>query len=311
VNGDLFARNASRAAFLVTGSSGFLGRALTARLHHLGARVVAWSRAECDLEDSEAVRKRLQNVEVDAVIHLAGRPDRTRALSCTPELMRAHFTTTLNLMQATEASLLHVGTLDEYGAGRAPFQEEQASAPNSPYALSKLAAGHLVCMGGGVHVRLSLVYGPGQSSGFLVPQLLNALEGGGPLAMSPGEQQRDFLYLEDAVDGLIRIALCPSLRGGIVNLCTGTGTPLRDLVGLLEQAAGRPVPVRLGTLPYRSSEVFQSVGCPERLRKHTHWRPGISLAEGLGRLLAARGAPGPLSSGHPGAEVNTSERRLF
>lgn len=272
---------------LVTGAGGFLGRAVVARLERLGARVEALGRGDADLSDREAVRRRLEGLAPDGVVHLAADTDRTRDAGRLGDLARINTWGTLHLLQALPAGtpFVHTGTLDEYGAGPAPFREDQGRAPNSPYALSKMAAGYLCTSHGGTHVPLSLLYGPGQGSGFLVPQLLEALRTGAPLPMSEGAQERDFLWVHEAAEGLVRLLAAPEAAGRVVNLCTGVGTGLRDLVALLGEAAGRPVPVRFGALPYREGEVFRSVGNPGLLERITGWRPRIFLPEGLRRLL--------------------------
>ena len=289
----------SARCLLVTGAGGFLGRALVRRLVDLGARVEALTRVDAELTDPEAVRRRLRGLRLDGVIHLAANTDRTRDLNRTGDLARSNVWGTLNLLQALPAGtpFLHAGTLDEYGAGPAPFQEDQSRAPASPYALTKMAAGYICPTHGGTHVPRSLVYGPGQGPGFLVPQLLDAWRTGAPLAMTQGAQQRDFLWLDEAVEGLIRLVRCPQAAGSVVNLCTGIGTSLRQLVELLGRLTGGPLPVRLGALPYREGEVFQSVGSPALLERLTGWRPEVRLEDGLRRILeemggAATGAPG-------------------
>lgn len=274
--------------FLVTGAGGFLGQAVVERLRSAGARVEALARADADLADPAAVARRLRGLRPDGVLHLAASTDRTRDPSRTGELARVNAWGTLHLLQALPPGtpFVHAGTLDEYGGGPAPFREGQAREPASPYALTKMAAGFICTTHGGTHAPLSLVYGPGQGLGFLVPQLLHALRTGELVDMTGGEQERDLLWRDEAAEGLVRLVLCPAAAGRVVNLCTGVGTSIRALVEHLGRLAGRPLPVRLGALPYREGEVFHSVGSPALLEQLTSWRPSLPLEEGLRRLLA-------------------------
>lgn len=263
---------------LVTGSSGFLGRWLVELLRRQGVEVHALTRRDCDLSDARAVRERLRGLEPDVAFHLAASMSRTARdpSDLAPVNVRGTSHVLRSLPRATR--VIHTGTLFEYGAQPAPFHEEQERAPRTAYGLTKLAAGRLVTRRQGTHVLLSLVYGPGQSEDFLVPQLLRARSTGEALAMTEGAQRRDFLWVEDAVEGLVRIAEAPDLAGRVVNLCTGVPTSLRDLVHRMS------APARLGALPYRPDEIFECYGSNALLRAATGWRPPTPLEEGLRRL---------------------------
>lgn len=263
---------------LVTGSGGFLGSRLVERLRAEGVEVLALTRRDCDLADPEAVRGRLRGQRPEVAFHLAASMSRTA--QDPGELAPVNVEGTRHLLESLPAAtrVVHTGSLFEYGAAPAPFREEQACAPRTAYGITKHEAGRLVTARGGTHVHLALVYGPGQSDDFLVPQLLRARRTGEPLPMTEGAQRRDFLWVEDAVEGLVRIARSPALAGRRVNLCTGVPTPLRELVGRVG------APVRLGALPYRPDEIFDCYGSPELLEAATGWRPPTTLEEGLRRL---------------------------
>lgn len=263
---------------LVTGSAGFLGSRLVAFLRDRGVTVEALGREDCDLACPRSVRERLRGVSPEVVFHLAACLSRTARdpSDLAPTNVRGTSHLLRNLPRGTR--VVHTGTLFEYGAQPAPFREGMPREPRTAYGLTKLMAGRLVTRRGGTHVLLSLLYGPGQSEGFLVPQLLRARRTGEPLAMTEGAQRRDFLWVDDAVEGLVRIAESPALAGRSVNLCTGVGTSLRELA----ERVGAPA--RLGALPYRPDEIFDCVGSHEYLWGTTGWRPPTPLEEGLRRL---------------------------
>ncbi|MHB2018506.1 MAG: NAD-dependent epimerase/dehydratase family protein, partial [Candidatus Xenobia bacterium] len=249
-----------------------------------GVECVAWDRGGVDLTDGAAVCRAMSQVRPTHVVHLAASTDRRREAEVWPHLLESNVRVTMNLAMALPegVSMLHTGTLEEYGSGPAPFVETQQASPLSPYAASKAAAAAFCTMAGGTHVRLGLVYGPGQSDRYFIPQLLDATTRQQELEMTGGEQQRDFIYIDDVVEGLLRLE---GVRGEYVNLCTGDGRRLRDVVGVVEQVLRRRCPVKLGALPYRKGEVFVAVGSVAKLRELTGWTPQFRLEAGLESLL--------------------------
>lgn len=139
-------------------------------------------------------------------------------------------------------------------------------------------------------VHLFDSYGPQDHRGKLLAALLGALRTRTPLEMSSGEQLIDLVHVDDIVRAL-RLAV-PAAVDGVVpaHFAAGTGQPrsIRDVVAVLEQVAGRPVPVRWGARPDRAGEmqVPWDAGPPV-----PGWEPEVPLADGLAGLLAGS-APG-------------------
>lgn len=265
---------------VVTGAAGFVGGRLSTRLTDLGALCLPWSRREVDLLDREKTLARMGREEPTLVVHLAASlKGRSHPGWVPPD----NLTAALHVLEAAAGvRVLHVGTLDEYGDGATPFDETQAARPLTLYAAGKAAAGLYVAQAGGVHVRLALVYGPGQDERFFIPQLLGALRRREPFDMTAGDQVRDFIYIDDVVEGLVRL-LASEVWGRTVNLCSGQGRSLKEVVGEAQNVAGACGLVNLGKLPYRPREVFCTVGSNARLAALTGWRPATSLETGLRR----------------------------
>ena len=79
------------------------------------------------------------------------------------------------------------------------------------------------------HLRLFSVYGPGEDPRRLVPSVVANLLAGRPVALTPGEQVRDFVYVDDVAAALVDAALRPGIDGLTVNVGTGVQTSVRDL----------------------------------------------------------------------------------
>lgn len=131
-------------------------------------------------------------------------------------------------------------------------------------------------------LALANVYGPRQRpEGGVVAAFHHALqEGVTPMAHGDGRQTRDFLYIDDAVDALVRAALKGS--GLVVNVGTGVATSIRDLWALMAGPDGRPP----APSPRRTRDVTRFAISPTRARIHLAWAPWTDLSmgvRGLGR----------------------------
>lgn len=129
-------------------------------------------------------------------------------------------------------------------------------------------------------LALSNVYGPRQRpDGGVVGAFSHALrEGITPMVHGDGRQTRDFLYIDDAVDALVRAALKGS--GLVINVGTGVGTSVREVWDMVAGPAGRaPAPS-----PRRSDDVSRFALAPTRARIHLAWAPWTDLSTGLRAL---------------------------
>ncbi len=185
---------------------------------------------------------------------------------------------------------VHAGSSSEYGDNSAGPSETAAVAPNSDYAVSKLAAAHLVSMFGRkkrmpcVNLRLYSVYGPLEDSSRLMPTLVaRCLEGGLPEFVRP-DVSRDFVYVDDASEAFVDAAL--NLReedyGESFNIGTGTKTTIGELAQTARGVFGvQAAPVF--TMPERRWDVTDWYATIDRARERLGWSPKTTLEEGLRR----------------------------
>ena len=294
---------------LVTGATGFIGRHLVSRLIELQAEVVALCHQQpapwqhplvgwqaCALAQPEAVLSLFQRSQPQVVFHLAGtRGGRGSALAQLSAHLEVNLQITRNLLEASihhrVESLVTAGSSEEYGSVQAPFREEAGAFPQSSYGVTKLCASLLTRQFAratslrACSARIFMAYGPGQGLDFFLPQLVHACHTQTPFAMSPGEQTRDFLWIGDCIEALVRVAQAPQMGGQIVNLATGRETSLLQLIELVGKHRALPE-IRRGALPYRSEEMMRNVGDPALLESLTGFRPATSLEEGLARLFS-------------------------
>ncbi|HKQ77203.1 MAG TPA: NAD(P)-dependent oxidoreductase [Blastocatellia bacterium] len=189
--------------------------------------------------------------------------------------------------------LVHTGSALEYGEIGGDLAEDSQPAPTTLYGKSKLAGALAVARRcgefgmRGVTARLFTVYGPGESEGRLLPSLMDAARTQQAIRLTEGRQQRDFTYVDDVAEGLLRLGLSSAAPGEIVNLATGHLTTVRQFV---EQAADiLNIPderLLFGALPVRPEEMSHLPVAIDRLRRLTGWTPPTGIPDGIRKTCA-------------------------
>jgi nucleoside-diphosphate-sugar epimerase len=137
-------------------------------------------------------------------------------------------------------------------------------------------------------VRPFQVYGPGQVPHTLIPAAIRAALTGEDLTMTPGEQERDFIYVEDVVEGMLAAAKAPGIEGQSLDLGTGQAHTVRQVVERVWAMTGAQGHILPGALPYRPGEVMRLTADAERTAHLTGWRARVGLEEGLRRTIGRR-----------------------
>jgi len=306
---------------LVLGASGFIGRWVTWALEQRGSAVTPVAR---DADRAQAV---LAPMGVEARVHIAGADERASlealfervrpavvfnliAYGVNPRDRDPSLAQALNdsfvgwlaeaLARAPEPEspwlgnrLVHVGTQYEYGP-RAHMVEDAEATPTTLYGQTKLAGTHRLQETArrlglpAVTARLCNVYGAGEAQTRLLPSMIRAARAQEAIQLSSGEQLRDFTYIEDIAEGLLRLGAAYPLAGDAVNLASGVSAPLRGLI--MEMAHQLQIPtshLEFGVRPDRAEEAREIRVSVERLRHLTGWVPQTPPAEGIRRSVAS------------------------
>lgn len=287
---------------VVAGAGGFIGRHLCRHLHELGLDVLALDRvtvtlpairsARLDLVNREAVLDALAGCHPRWVFNLTGQIDHTIAWPDQRALMDQHWQSMLNLVEALDTrrpqAFINIGSSDEYGVQPPPQREEQREMPIAPYSAAKVAATQYLQMWQrrvgfpAIIARFFLVYGPGQDTRRLIPWACTTLLRGETMPASPGLQERDFLYVDDAVAALIRLAETPAAQGDVFNVASGIPVTVRRVLETVQQAVGRGA-IDFGANPMRAGEAMSLYADVSKIRGVSGWSPRIGLEEGIAR----------------------------
>lgn len=247
-----------------------------------------------DLTEPNALEAAVAAARPSTVFHLAATGATNVHVSPTLAT-RVNVEGTLNLLQALDGNyraFVYTGTCHEYGDNPPPFREDQDPRPKLSYAITKTAAWHFCRrfqQNQGwpiVTVRPFSVYGPRQAANTFVSACIRAAQSRMPFDMTPGEQTRDWIYVQDVVEGMLRAAEEPAAIGETFNLCTGHETSLYQVAQIVVQEVAaqqstRPVAIHRGALAYRPAETWRLVGSPERAREVLGWTARISLERGI------------------------------
>jgi nucleoside-diphosphate-sugar epimerase len=299
---------------LVTGAGGFIGRHLCRSLTRTGAHVTGLLRSissltpdrtlsgvsqwvEADIRDMSRLRAIIRaNPAITHVFHLAAATSGERSFHSAQEMIQINTQGTINLLSALEGSacacFIHTGSAEEYGPGTPPFRETHPMLPVSPYSASKAAATlfcqmyHRTLACPVVILRPFLVYGPGQASDRLIPQVIHAALNHRSFPMTTGQQTREFTYIDDLIDGYLRAATTPEAIGQIINLGTGHSITVLDAVRTIKRMTRSRMELAIGAIPTRPGEIMRYECDNTRARDLLKWSPKISLHEGLSRTIA-------------------------
>jgi UDP-glucose 4-epimerase len=117
----------------------------------------------------------------------------------------------------------------------------------------------------------------------VIPYLFECYKNQTPAQISAGEQTRDFVYIDDCVDGLLLLGLRADLAGECFNLGSGTEVKLKEVAEEIARLTGYQGDLGLGSRPYRAAEVMRHKESVAKALDKLGWQAQISLADGLAR----------------------------
>jgi nucleoside-diphosphate-sugar epimerase len=246
---------------------------------------------EADLRNRGALAS-IAEFAPELIFHLAAYNHVGQSFVQVEECFDVNAKGTANLLDTCGASVekfLYMSTSEVYGLqAEVPFVETMCPQPISPYAITKYA-GEMYCqmkqrIGGErsvVILRPFNTFGPYQSAKAVIPELIVNCLRGGPINTTAGEQTREFNYVSNIVDGLVKAAEHKGEIDGPVNIAASEEVSIRDLVTRIAALTGTEAQVNIGALPYRPTEIWRMYADSTRAREILGWQPEINLEAGL------------------------------
>jgi UDP-glucose 4-epimerase len=299
--------------YLVTGGAGFIGSNIVDELVRRGASVVvlddlsagkesnlAGVRDRIDLHvgsitDLPATQKACEGA--DYVIHLAARTSVPRSVKDPIESNRVNIDGTLNVLVAARDAkvkrLVYAASSSAYGeTPTLPKVETMAAAPISPYGVTKYVGELYAQVFGRVYglenasIRFFNVFGPRQDptsqySGVLSRFMLAILDGQTPVIYGDGEQSRDFTFVSNVVDEVLRASEAPGASGKVFNGGTGARITLNQVLQQLGQITGKAITAKHE--PERNGDIRDSQADISLARAVLGYEPKVMFEEGLRR----------------------------
>ncbi len=298
---------------LVTGAGGFLGANLVRRLLAAGHEPLAVMRpggtswrlqdiaadlsiVELDLGDPAAIERTVTDMRPQWIFHLAAHGAYSWQTDV-EAMVAVNVSATVALLAAARAAgvqaFVNAGSSSEYGLKAHPPREDEWLQPNSDYAVTKAAGTHLTALAAaqGLHavtLRLYSIYGPWEDPDRLIPALVReAMRGRLPPLVGP-QTARDFVYVDDCCEALLRAAErgAPAGPGATLNIGSGTQTRLDELVEIARASLGVSALPEWGTMEQRGWDTNVWVADPRAAAEHLGWRATTGLGEGLTHTAA-------------------------
>lgn len=314
---------------VVLGATGFIGRWVARLLTASGARLylpvrklsvaqkvfdefsIQGAKFEFDANDEKKLKSMYRSARPNITFNLAGYGvDREQQNEVTAYRVNVNLIGSICLAISETADkswngsdIVHAGSAMEYGSAGGNLSEDSIPQPTTLYGRSKLAGTKLLAKAcrelhiKGRTARLFSVYGPGEPAWRLLPSLVPSAEDAKSIQLTAGTHQRDFTYVEDVAEALLRLGLA-SDSGEVVNVATGELNTVRSFVETAAEILNiQPDLLRFGELPIRAEEMVHEPVSVGRLRSLIRWIPDTRMASGIQKTIEFQSLARSMGSG--------------
>lgn len=291
---------------VITGATGFLGKHLSNRIKAIfpDARIILTSGhgdktnnvVKLDLKNFSEVSDFISTYTPSVIFHLGGFVDLSRNYSVAKQCIDDNLSGTTNLLEAVKEQgldhFMYASTEEVYGTTILPYKETDMTVPPSPYAVTKLACEHMCRIYAQEHgipttvFRIGTMYGPNQPEHRYIVQTIRKAIANEPIPLNSGTKKRDYIYVEDVADALIR-AYVSSDRSiyTIYNIGGGVSMSLQYLVERIIALSQSMSVLHIGEIPDRLSEVDEWLMDSTKAKQELNWEPSTDIETGLRKTI--------------------------
>jgi nucleoside-diphosphate-sugar epimerase len=276
---------------LVTGASGFVGKALVKRLSDSGMSVIALDSGCGDISQPETLHP-YKHLSIERVFHLAGSTFVPDSWEAPLRFQRTNIMGTGNVAEfcrLTGAALTFVSAY-VYGQPLSlPISEDAEPNPNNPYAYTKIIAENVCKFYSDIYsvpvtiIRPFNVYGVGQSKKFLISTIIDQVLNGDAIRVETLEPKRDYIFLDDLIDAL-ELTLRRRELYSIYNIGSGYSLSVKEIIDIIQKEAKTEKEIVSANM-YRRNELMDVVADISQARIGLGWMPKTTLTKGVKRIL--------------------------
>ena len=293
---------------IVAGGSGFIGANLISELISNNNEVISISKNENNLKRKvknakyifhdlkQPINQNLSKVfaDVEYIINCSGYIDHSNFSNYGREVFYDHFNSLISLTNlAIDLKLktfVQLGSSDEYGNNKSPIKESIRESPISPYALAKLSSTYYLqqCFKQGllntVVLRPFLIFGEMQSKNRFLPYLIENCIKDREFNVTKGFQIRDYLYIKDFNQALIKTLSNEKAYGEIINIASGIPILIKDVVSEVNKIIGKGKPI-YGGIDYRDNESMELYADINKAKLLLDWEPKYDFNETIQKVI--------------------------
>tara|TARA_B100000745_G_scaffold94870_1_gene59935 strand:+ start:5405 stop:6388 length:984 start_codon:yes stop_codon:yes gene_type:complete len=296
---------------LVTGGAGFIGSEVVSQLLEKKSLVTVFDNFSSgkrqylpkskqlkiikgDIRDEKITAKAIKDQEV--IINLAALPFIPDSFHHPSDFFSVNTMGSVNVLwnainAKTPELFIHISTSEVYGsAQKTPMDENHPTAPHSTYAVSKLAADRsaftLYKENGfpTVVIRPFNSYGPRFTEPYIIPEIMNQLlKGTKELTLGNVNTSRDFTFVQDTADGILRCIDNKKAIGEIINIGSGTEISILNLAKKILKISKKKIPIKYDESRERPYDVNRLICDNKKANKLLKWKPKVSMLDGLTR----------------------------
>ena len=288
---------------LIVGGTGFIGYHLAKRcikegwdVHSISTRrpralrfISKVKYIKCDITKKKKLEKKLHK-KFNFVVNLGGYVDHSsRKKTYNSHFLGVKHLTSIFLNQPIE-SFVQIGSGGEYGKSKSPHKEIFKGKPISVYYKAKLlATSHLIKLSKTKNfpatiLRLYQAYGPRQDINRFIPIIVKSCLTNKKFSCSEGKQFRDFVYVDDVVDGIIKSLKNKKAKGQIFNIGSGKPLKIKGVIEKINKKIKKGYP-QYGKIKLRKDEELKTFPSIKKAKQLINWKPKISFQNGLQKTI--------------------------